>query len=71
VDNRGRKPSIWQEIPVFRYIGIVLSEAPYMGVRKEGFFEQKGDFSPKKSIYPQFSTTYPHIKIAGATQEKD
>ena len=31
-----------------------------MGEAKRPLFEQKGDFSPKKVVYPQFSTSYPH-----------
>jgi hypothetical protein len=42
-----------------------------MGVEDRRFFEQKREFSPIKGIYPQFSTTYPHILADEAAICKD
>jgi hypothetical protein len=46
---------------VEKYLAVVSQHPPYMGMPKNEKFEQIYEFSPTRSVYPQFSATYPQV----------
>jgi hypothetical protein len=52
-----------------KYLAVVSQHPPYMGMPKNEKFEQIYEFSPTRSVYPQFSATYPQVLEIPACKE--